>query len=139
MVVSLVAAQPCIIYLARPSTLRLELFQSNSQNVKINRPGTFLSDRVLIPLLTIQSSNGLTVSHSASESARARKAAKSSNKNGNPIVLQSKILSAIQDPFSPSCVYLAESAGCVRRVDAEVGELPEEYIRSQKHFRYWRK
>lgn len=57
----------------------------------------------------------------ASESARARKAAKSGNTNGNPIVLQSKILNAIADPFSAECVYIAESAGCVRRVNIEVG------------------
>ncbi|KAG0647944.1 putative WD repeat-containing [Hyphodiscus hymeniophilus] len=55
----------------------------------------------------------------ASESTRARKAAKSGNRNGNPIVLQSKILNAIQDPFSPSCIFVAESAGCVRKVNVE--------------------
>jgi hypothetical protein len=57
----------------------------------------------------------------ASESTRARKAAKSGNKNGNPIVLQSKILHAIPDPFSSSSIYIAESAGCVRKVNVEVG------------------
>ena len=56
----------------------------------------------------------------ASEAIRARRAAKSGNKNGNPIVLQSKILNVIPDPFSPSCIYLAESAGCVRKVNLEV-------------------
>jgi len=59
----------------------------------------------------------------ASEATRARRAAKSGNKNGNPIVLQSKILNAIPDPFSSSCIYLAESAGCVRQVDVEVGMI----------------
>ncbi|RDL38491.1 Uncharacterized protein BP5553_02831 [Venustampulla echinocandica] len=54
----------------------------------------------------------------ASETTRALKAAKSGNKNGNPIVLQSKILNAIQDPFS-ACIYIAESAGCVRKVNLE--------------------
>lgn len=58
----------------------------------------------------------------ASEATRARRAAKSGNKNGNPIILQSKILSVILDPFSSSCIYVAESAGCVRRVDIEVVE-----------------
>ena len=57
----------------------------------------------------------------ASEASRARKAAKAGNKNGNPIILQSKILNAISDPFSSSCIYIAESAGCVRRVNVEVG------------------
>lgn len=56
----------------------------------------------------------------ASESTRARRAAKSGNKNGNPIVLSSKILSAVPDPFSSACIYIAESAGCVRRVNIEV-------------------
>ncbi|KAH8593359.1 WD40-repeat-containing domain protein [Bisporella sp. PMI_857] len=55
----------------------------------------------------------------ASESARARKAAKSHNTNGNPIVLRSKILNIVPDPQSSSCVYVAESAGCVRRVNIE--------------------
>lgn len=57
----------------------------------------------------------------ASESTRARKAVKSGNKNGNPIVLQSKILNVVPDPFSSTCIYLAESAGCVRKVNVEVG------------------
>ena len=57
----------------------------------------------------------------ASEATRARRAAKSGNKNGNPIVLQSKILSVVPDPFSSACVYIAESAGCVRKVNVEVG------------------
>ena len=57
----------------------------------------------------------------ASESTRARRAAKSDNKNGNPIVLQSKILSVILDPVSAACIYIAESAGCVRKVNVQVG------------------
>ena len=59
----------------------------------------------------------------ASESTRARKAAKSGNTNGNPIVLQSKILDVIPDPFSPACIYIAESAGCARNVNVEVGTV----------------
>jgi hypothetical protein len=57
----------------------------------------------------------------ASESTRARRAAKAGNKNGNPVVLPSKILNVIPDPFSSSCIYVAESAGCIRRVNVEVG------------------
>ncbi len=30
----------------------------------------------------------------------------------------------IPDPLSAKCVYIAESAGCVRRIDVEVGEPP---------------
>ncbi|KAL5325860.1 hypothetical protein ACEPPN_006994 [Leptodophora sp. 'Broadleaf-Isolate-01'] len=55
----------------------------------------------------------------ASESIRARRAAKSGNKYGNPIVLQSKILSCVPDPFSSAAIYIAESAGCVRKVNIE--------------------
>jgi hypothetical protein len=57
----------------------------------------------------------------ASESIRARKAAKSVNKNGNPIILQSKILNVIPDPSSSTSIYIAESVGCVRKVNVEVG------------------
>ncbi|RAL61559.1 hypothetical protein DID88_009598 [Monilinia fructigena] len=63
----------------------------------------------------------------ASESTRARRAAKSGNKNGNPIVLQSKILSLISDPFSSQCVYIAESAGCVRKVNIETRDTKTIY------------
>jgi hypothetical protein len=59
---------------------------------------------------------------SASEATRARRAAKSGNKNGNPIALQSKILDIVADPYSTSCVYVAESAGCIRKINIEVGE-----------------
>lgn len=55
----------------------------------------------------------------ASESIRARRAAKSGNKYGNPIVLQSKILNCVPDPFSTTAIYIAESAGCVRKVNFE--------------------
>ncbi|POS85968.1 hypothetical protein EPUL_000967, partial [Erysiphe pulchra] len=53
----------------------------------------------------------------ASKAERARKASKSGNKNGGPIVLQSKILHVITDPFSSQHVYVAESAGCARRIN----------------------
>ncbi|KAL2066229.1 hypothetical protein VTL71DRAFT_2300 [Oculimacula yallundae] len=55
----------------------------------------------------------------ASESIRARRAAKSGNKYGNPIILQSKILSCVPDPFSSAAIYIAESAGCVRKVNVD--------------------
>lgn len=57
----------------------------------------------------------------AAESTRARRAAKSGNKNGDPIVLSSKILNATADPFSSTSIYIAESVGCVRKVNVEVG------------------
>ncbi|KAI9158669.1 transcriptional repressor [Paramyrothecium foliicola] len=56
----------------------------------------------------------------ASEAERKRKAAKSSNKHGNPRVQKSKILAAILDPAQPlNSVYIAESAGFVRRVNVD--------------------
>ncbi|RFU33608.1 hypothetical protein B7463_g2755, partial [Scytalidium lignicola] len=63
----------------------------------------------------------------ASESTRALRAAKSGNKNGDPIVLQSKILNAIADPYSSACIYIAESAGCVRRVNVETKDTKISY------------
>lgn len=58
----------------------------------------------------------------ASEAIRARRAAKSGNKNGDPIKLTSKILDVVVDPLSPTCLFVAESAGCIRKVNLEVGE-----------------
>jgi hypothetical protein len=58
----------------------------------------------------------------ASEAIRARRAAKSGNKNGNPIKLMSKILDVTVDPLSSDCLFLAESSGSIRKVNVEVGE-----------------
>ncbi|KAG9235021.1 WD40-repeat-containing domain protein [Amylocarpus encephaloides] len=63
----------------------------------------------------------------ASEATRARRAAKSGNKEGNPIVLQSKILNAIADPFSPDSIYIAESASCIRRINMETRDTKTVY------------
>ncbi|KAI1266340.1 WD40-repeat-containing domain protein [Xylariaceae sp. FL1019] len=54
-----------------------------------------------------------------------RRAAKASNKNGNPIVLKSKLLAAVQDPSSQSALLVAESTGSVRRVDVDSGETKQ--------------
>ncbi|KAF4125889.1 WD40 repeat [Geosmithia morbida] len=57
----------------------------------------------------------------AAQENQARKAAKADNKNGDPLVLKSKILAAISDPASPSTsIFIAESAGFVRRVSLDV-------------------
>lgn len=50
-----------------------------------------------------------------------RKAAKAKNNNGNPIRLKSKILAIAADPCGQDAVYVAESAGTVRKVVLEVG------------------
>ncbi|KAF1844955.1 WD domain-containing protein [Cucurbitaria berberidis CBS 394.84] len=52
----------------------------------------------------------------------ARKAAKSNNTNGNPIKLPSKILAIIADPQDDNQIYVAEAAGCVKRINIEVGQ-----------------
>ncbi|KAL2160417.1 hypothetical protein VTH06DRAFT_1590 [Thermothelomyces fergusii] len=54
----------------------------------------------------------------AAQEKRQRRAAKASNKYGDPILLKSKILAAVPDPRSPgSAILVAESAGAVRRID----------------------
>lgn len=59
--------------------------------------------------------------NSAEQETRKRRAAKSGNKLGNPIKLKSKILGAVLDPHSPtSTIFIAESAGAVRRVNVDV-------------------
>ncbi|OTA94024.1 hypothetical protein M434DRAFT_395090 [Hypoxylon sp. CO27-5] len=63
----------------------------------------------------------------AEQAKRERRAAKASNKNGNPIALKSKLLAAILDPTSPSSVLIAESAGSVRRVNADTGDTKQVY------------
>lgn len=50
----------------------------------------------------------------------ARRAAKATNKNGNPVALNSKILAIHADPHDPEAVYIAEAAGTARRVVLEV-------------------
>ncbi|KAL7918631.1 WD40-repeat-containing domain protein [Trichoderma austrokoningii] len=64
----------------------------------------------------------------ASNSERERKALKASNKNGDPIVMKSKILAAVPDPFSPStAIFIAESAGFARRIDLTSGATKATY------------
>ncbi|PGH12200.1 hypothetical protein AJ80_06820 [Polytolypa hystricis UAMH7299] len=56
-----------------------------------------------------------------------RKAEKAGNNNGNPIKLQSKLLAITADPSSKSCVYVAESAGVLRKLVLETGETVATY------------
>ncbi|EFX05602.1 WD repeat protein [Grosmannia clavigera kw1407] len=55
----------------------------------------------------------------ASQEKRERRAAKSTNKYGNPVALKSKVLAVIADPTSASHVFIAESAGSARRVNID--------------------
>lgn len=56
----------------------------------------------------------------AAQSQRKRREAKSSNKLGRPVALKSKIAAAALSPDSPSnTVFVAESAGSVRRVNVD--------------------
>ncbi|KAF4990044.1 hypothetical protein FGRMN_8708 [Fusarium graminum] len=59
---------------------------------------------------------------------RERKAAKAGNKNGDPIVMKSKILAVVPDPASPlTSVFIAESAGAVRQINLETSETKMTY------------
>ncbi|EOO03614.1 putative wd repeat-containing protein [Phaeoacremonium minimum UCRPA7] len=56
----------------------------------------------------------------AEQAKREKRAVKASNKFGSPIALKSKIVAAVVDPSSPSStVFIAESAGTVRRVNVD--------------------
>ncbi|KAI3323804.1 WD40 repeat-like protein [Xylariaceae sp. AK1471] len=61
----------------------------------------------------------------AEQALTERREAKANNKNGNPIVLKSKLLAAIPDPSSPTSLLIAESTGSVRRVDVDSGETKQ--------------
>ncbi|KAI0884701.1 WD40 repeat-like protein [Annulohypoxylon maeteangense] len=61
----------------------------------------------------------------AEQAKRERREAKAGNKNGNPVVLKSKLLAAIPDPTSPSSVLIAESAGSVRRVNVDTSDTKQ--------------
>ncbi|KAI0479292.1 WD40 repeat-like protein [Xylariaceae sp. FL0804] len=61
----------------------------------------------------------------ADQAKTERRAAKAGNKNGNPIVLKSKLVAAVPDPASPSALFVAESSGSVRRIDIGTGETKD--------------
>ncbi|KAI1428870.1 WD40-repeat-containing domain protein [Xylaria sp. FL1777] len=61
----------------------------------------------------------------AEQAQAERRTAKASNKNGDPIVLKSKVLAAVPDPSASSFLLLAESTGTVRRVDIDLGETKQ--------------
>ncbi|KAI0452867.1 WD40-repeat-containing domain protein [Xylaria acuta] len=61
----------------------------------------------------------------AEQALTERRAAKASNKNGNPVVLKSKLLAAVPDPAASGSLLIAESTGSVRRVDVDSGETKQ--------------
>ncbi|KAM0397354.1 hypothetical protein HYE67_004766 [Fusarium culmorum] len=64
----------------------------------------------------------------AVQAQRQRRAAKADNKNGEPIVMKSKVLAVVPDPASPlTSVFIAESAGAVRRINLETSEPKTTY------------
>lgn len=65
----------------------------------------------------------------AAHSTSARKAAKSTNTSGSPIRLPSKLLAVLPDPLHPSSVLVAESAGCLRRVDLDTRDVKADVYR----------
>ncbi|KAI1826879.1 WD40-repeat-containing domain protein [Xylaria intraflava] len=58
----------------------------------------------------------------AEQAQTDRRAAKASNKNGNPIELKSKLLAAVPDPSAPGSLLIAESTGSVRKINVDSGE-----------------
>lgn len=52
----------------------------------------------------------------------SRKAAKSKNDHGAPIRRKSKILAVAVDPVREETIYVAESAGQVRKIELNVGQ-----------------
>lgn len=62
-------------------------------------------------------------SHSVAETRR--KALKSTNKHGDPIRLQSKILAVIAAPHYSNTIFVAESTGTARRIALDVRSKPE--------------
>ncbi|KAI0503195.1 WD40-repeat-containing domain protein [Xylaria bambusicola] len=73
------------------------------------------------------SSTGHYFQTDAEQAQEERRATKASNKNGDPIVLKSKLLAAIPDASASSSLLIAESTGSVRRVDLESGEAKQVY------------
>ncbi|KAI0975003.1 WD40-repeat-containing domain protein [Xylaria arbuscula] len=71
------------------------------------------------------SSTGHYFQTDAEQAQTERRAAKASNKNGDPVVLKSKLLAAVRDPSAPSSLLIAESTGSVRRVDLDSGEAKQ--------------
>ena len=57
-----------------------------------------------------------------------RKANKSYNTEGNPIKLPSKLLAVIPDPVSENGIYVAESAGTIKRVDLSSREVSHTFV-----------
>lgn len=54
-----------------------------------------------------------------------RKEAKAANKHGKPVSLPSKILAVHADQQGDDKIFVAEAAGCVKRVTLDVGENPD--------------
>ena len=104
----------------------------------LHRPRPFLPNHVnflhSLPLLTASPGRPIPPSstnpvYSASLESSTLKAAKANNTLGSPIHLPSKPLALIPDPTPYSgAVYVAESAGTVRRVVLDVGASPHPYI-----------
>ncbi|KKY18446.1 putative wd repeat protein [Phaeomoniella chlamydospora] len=57
-----------------------------------------------------------------------RKAAKSYNTFGDPIKLPSKLLAIIPDPVNEHGIYVAESAGTVKRIDLSTKEVTHTFV-----------
>ncbi|THX32732.1 WD40 repeat-like protein [Aureobasidium pullulans] len=76
-------------------------------------------------MLQSDADNYFQTSNSVAE--QKRRQAKADNKNGNPVVLTSKILAIHADDQDPDAVYIAEAAGTARRVVLETGDKSTVY------------
>ncbi|KAB8627221.1 hypothetical protein FH972_026054 [Carpinus fangiana] len=103
-------------------------FCGTTEYVSFDRSWQLLSNRVSSSFLHAHTDQG-TPEARASDANAARKAAKSSNTFGNPIRLPSKILAVVSDPSGRPGVYVAESAGTLRRIDIETKEFKTEVYR----------
>ncbi|KAI0429125.1 WD40-repeat-containing domain protein [Xylaria sp. FL1042] len=71
------------------------------------------------------SSTGHYFQTDAEQAQTERRATKASNKDGDPIVLKSKLLAAVRHPSASNSLLIAESTGSVRRVDLDSGEAKQ--------------
>lgn len=64
---------------------------------------------------------------SSSLESDARRSIKSQNKAGNPIVLPTKVLAIARNPDASNSVYVAESAGVIKRVDLHTRDVTKTF------------
>lgn len=76
--------------------------------------------RRLVIIMSRSNDAGHFFQTSSALATTERKAQKAKNKYGKPVKFPSKILAVIDDPRDEKCLYIAEAAGEVKRIDLEV-------------------